>query len=255
MSLPKSFLLQVLVTVNADGTFSTEVRSYFDDTILTGPLYVNLGDQVAWMVQVFTPAGRKQLPYSVDFNNKKFFGIGSFEVPDGSVSSYLPVLSLKGQVHYEVQVTGLGLVLDPDIQSGSDSMLVPQSLTTGYAVLWDVGSNTMAYSNIAMSGSQPFPPDGLLLSRGDSVTFQATVNATTVTGFTLTFPDNNNAWQTPFDPNRASFVADQSTPQTIGPLRVNDPADAGDDFPFIASLTADGTNYAFPGAPNVKFKL
>src|ERR1017187_5887339 len=100
MPQPQSFLLQILVAVNPDGSFTANVRSYFDGKAVTGPLCVNAADQVAWLVQVAMPSGRKLLPYKLGFSSGSFFGMPALDVPTGGTSPFLRVLELKNKISY-----------------------------------------------------------------------------------------------------------------------------------------------------------
>lgn len=256
MSQPKSFLIQTLVmSENSDGSFNTIQRSYFDGTVITGPLCVNVGDQVAWLVQVNIPGARKAFPYSIDFNTDSFFGVSSLNVPKGGLSPYLVVLPLKDKVSYKMTVAGLGCIFDPEIQSGSDSVVVTVLSANSVKVSWDTVSNTMSYYSTSMPTPSPFPPGGIKLKVGDKVEFDAIVASGNVAGFAIKFADNSNGWLTPFEPDHQSIVADSPTSTTIGPKRVNDPDDAGASFPFTACITVNGTTITFPPDPNVKFTM
>src|SRR5262245_14478801 len=112
MRQPKHVLVQVLVTVNPDDTFSAAMRSYYEGKPLpkNKPLLVQVGDTVVWLVQVQTAAGRKSLPYTVGFTDSRFFGVSSLDVPSGGISPSLLVRELKADVRYSLNVTGVGCV-------------------------------------------------------------------------------------------------------------------------------------------------
>ena len=87
-------------------------------------------------------------PYTVGFSDPSFFGVTSLNVPAGGMSAYLRVLSLKGLAKYTLTVTGLGVVLDPDIQSGSDTG-TPGALArdpAAFVLTWDTVQQTAIYT-------------------------------------------------------------------------------------------------------------
>src|ERR1035438_480386 len=191
MAQPRKFLLQIVVTVNTNGTFTETIFSYFDGTKLdpTEPLPVNIGDQVAWLVQVLMPNGRKSLPYILGFSIPSFFGVSSLAVPAGGASPFLPVLALQAKCSYTLNVTGLGCVFDPDIQSGSDSLLPFGALatTTAFHVTWDTVANTITWTSLAFPTPQPFP---MQVAHGDKVDFTATAAyGDNFSNFALAFTD------------------------------------------------------------------
>jgi hypothetical protein len=214
MGKPKSFLLQVFVTLNADGSSSKKILSFFDGTPAANPLPVNLGDQVAWQVLVVVPNGRKALPYSLNFTDSQFFGVPSLNVPHGGTSPYLTVLVQQAKISYTLTVTGMGLVPDPDIQSGTDALFAKGELVPSiFQVTWDTVGNTMGYTQ---NNGQSHPLSNMKVAYGDTVNFTATA---------LTI--NNNV--------------------------VYDPSDAGKSFPITATISVDSVQKIFnPNAdPNL----
>jgi hypothetical protein len=252
MPQPQSFLLRILVTVNPNGPPTANVVSYYDgNRPVTGPLSVNAGDQIGWVVQVAMPGGRKFLPYKVGFSSESFFGTSELDVPTGGTSPFLRVLELKDKISYTLQVTGVGCVFDPEIQSGSDaSPLIDVLAVSAFEVTWNTVANTMSYTKGGTA--MPFP---MKVALGDNVCFVATVAPGSVTNFTIAFADNLNTWATPFDPNKQVFVADPANQTNIGPMGVGDPDDAGANFPFTASITVNGNPISFPPDPNVKITM
>jgi len=255
MPQPKSFVIQILVTgENSDGSFNTTLRSYFDGSVLTTALLANLGDQIAWLVQLQIPGARRSLPYTLQFSNDTFFGVSSLDVHKGGLSPYLTVRPLQDKVTYALNISGLGCIFDPEIQSGSDYAAINVSLVKSFTVVWDTASNTMGYASGVGGGSSPFPPGGVPLTVGDKVTFVA-IAAGAVDSFTITFTNTLNGWFTPFEPNHQSIAATPASSDTIGPKPVADHVDSGASFPFTASIKVNGTPIVFNGDANVKFTL
>jgi hypothetical protein len=249
MSQPKTFLVQILVTVSGDGTFQTTIRSYYDHTIVTGPLAVNVGDRVGFLVQVNLASGRKPLPYAVSFDKETFFGVSSLAVPRGGTSDFLPVLSLKDRVTYTVNITGVGAV-DPEIQSGGDNPNPGAADVSHVIVTWDTAANTMSYTMNGVPGVFPIP-----VKFGDDVQFVAAVYGEPfIANFTITFPDTDNGWQSPFSPDKKNFVAAGSD-TFIAPPPVTDREDPGATFPFTASISLDGLATFFPKTDNIAFTM
>jgi hypothetical protein len=255
MPQPKSFVIQVLVTgENSDGTFNTILRSYFDGVVLTKPLLANLGDQIAWLVQLQLPGARRSLPYTLQFSKDTFFGVSSLDVPKGGLSPYLPVRPLQDIVSYSLSISGLGCIFDPEIQSGSDYASISVAIIKTFTVVWDTAANTMSYASGVGGVPSPFPPGGVQLTVGDKVTFVATAGGA-VDSFTITFTNSANGWLTPFEPNHQSLSASPASSATIGPKPVSDHVDSGASFPFTASINVNGSPIVFYGDPNVKFTL
>jgi len=249
MRPPRNFLVQILVAVNPGGSFTTNIFSYFDNKSLPAnqPLEVQGGDEVGFLVQIAMPSGRQLLPYTIGFSDSSFFGVTSLNVPAGGMSAYLRVLSLKGLAKYTLTVTGLGVVLDPDIQSGSDTGM-PGALARDPATFvftWDTVQQTATYTmnGVAVPYSTQVIPK-------DTVEFIAVVGVASATNFTVVFAGNVNHWATPFDPNRSSFVPAGASPKDIGPLRVTDTGDTGNSFPFTASISVNGNPVNLPVAIN-----
>ena len=248
MPQPLTFLIQILVTVNPDGTFSTQIRSLYDAKIKADPLAVNVGDHVGWLVQVVIANNRKLLPFSIDFaKNPSFFGVPSVQVPAGGPSAFLRVLALQDKVKYTVNIPGL-TTIDPDIQSGGDtSTLGAQHAGVSYDVYWDTAhpANPMTYS----VGGGPSNQTPLTVSIGDKVTFHAVVAAgPVVSNFAIAF--TGNGWASPFNPNQGTFTATGAS-TAIGPLGVADSEDPGLSFPLVASILVNGAPISSqPADPN-----
>jgi hypothetical protein len=255
MPQPKTFVIQILVTgENSDGSFNTILRSYFDGSVLAGPLHANIGDQIAWLVQLQLPGARRSLPYTIKFSDDTFFGVSSLDVQNGGLSPFLPVRPLQGRVTYALNIPGLGCIFDPEIQSGSDFASINVEVIKSFTVNWDTAANTMSYAGGAVGVPSPFPPGGIQLTVGDKVTFVAS-SVGPVDSFTITFPNSANGWLTPFEPNHQSLFATPASPAIIGPKPVADNVDSGASFPFTASINVNGTPIVFKGDPNVKFTL
>jgi hypothetical protein len=239
MPHPKSILLQILVTVNSDGSFTPTIFSYFDGPPALDPkkaLHVNVGDRIGWIVQVIMPSGRKSLPYTLGFANESFFGVSEIDEPLGGASPFLTVLALQDKCSYTLNITGVGCVFDPDIQSGSDS-LDPGALTiTAYQVTWDAAANTITWTSSATPAPQPFP---MQVAHGDKVTFRALVAVGVVSNFQMTFENNINSWATPFDANNRVLSAPAGS-DTTGQKPVDAPPSPGASFPFAATINVNG---------------
>jgi len=249
MPHPQIFLIQIIVTVNPDGSFTTKLQNYLDGSVQLDPLKVNPGDQVGWLVQV-NLGGRKQMPYSLGFKdsqqspNDSFFGVSSLDVPAGGTSPYLRVLSLQDKISYSLSIKGVGDVFDPEIQSGPDTGILGFDGTgSTFVVTWDTAANTMSYTK----DGGPAAPLPLKAAFGDTVEFVAAVAGGLVTDFTITFANNSNSWPTPFGPTQVSFKAEAS-PTDIGPEGVSDNHDTGVSFPFSASIKVDNNPITSPTA-------
>jgi len=239
---PVSFLLQVLIT---GGT--PVVKSFYNDgKRAPDPLPVNAGDRVAWFVQaVLASLKRTTPPYEVTFNDSSFFGVPSVTVPAGGISQFVTVQDPSGSVKYSVTATGFGLVLDPEIQSGSGSILDQLHLlaVTSYTVTWNVDSNAMTWSN--GGGPYNFP---LTLKPLDTVTFIAvSPSGAALSNFTITFQPANSlnptTYASPF--NLSNPVL--SIPAAPVPTTVTDAYDSGNSFTFVATIqvgTATKTSLA-----------
>jgi hypothetical protein len=239
MLKPKTHLLELVVTVKGPGSFETNVYNYYNGVKQDTPLSVIVGDRVGWFVQVNIPGSRTTLPYTVSFDDPSFFGVSSLSSVTGGTSDFLIVRAVEGVVQYHVSVTGLGCVLDPEIQSGSDGIKISQ--VNNFVVQWDVQSQTITWSS---GGSDnPFP---MQVHTGDKVTFEAINTTGTITDFNISFSQNNNQWATPFCQSQYTLPAGASNPTYIGPLPVKDPGDSGNSFPFTASLKQDGVPVQFP---------
>jgi len=229
---PKQILLEVIVS----GAATPQVFSYYDRVPITGPLPVNVGDQVAWFVTVAFADGRRSLPYTVSFDDPAFFGQSSLPVTAGGTSPFLQVLSLKGSVKYSLDVTGLGRVLDPEIQSGSGNLIVHSPVlrdaVSTFTVTWDTNANVM-------TTPKGFP---IKAAVGKSVTFIATAGS----NFFILFAQNFNLWASPFDPNMSQFPAAPGQ-LSLGPLTVTDKADGtGTKFFFSGSIFYNNATVTSP---------
>lgn len=246
MSQPKAFLIQVRVTVNPDGSLSKPTITSYYDGAPTDPLKVNVGDHIAWLVQVVLPSTvRNPLPYKLDFSgNPGFFGTSSLNVPSGGPSPFLPVRAVQAKLKYTLIIPGLETI-DPDIQSGGD--IGPLGglgrAATAYTVAWDTAypANPMTYS-VGGGAQQPFP---LKVAVGDSVAFNA-INAVAPANFSIIFAGLN--WASPFSFDNGKFSA-TGTPTAIGPLIVGDTGDPDGKFIFTASITASGNPTPITSAP------
>jgi hypothetical protein len=248
MPQPQNFLIQILVAVDTHGSFKATIRSYYEGTPAKDPFPVNAGDQVGWVVQVAMPNGRKSLPYQLVFDAESFFGTTELDVPTGGISPFLRVLDLKNKTKYSVFVTGLGCVLDPEIQSGTDTgAQLGIQAASAFVVTWDIAANTMSYTK----GGGPAKPLPMQVALGDKVDFVADT-AGQVSNFTITFADDNG-WATPFDPNNPYLFADPANPKHTGFKGVGDNADPGASFPFTASASVNGN--PVPPSPSVTITM
>jgi hypothetical protein len=230
LSQPKSVLLEILV-----GTATPQVISYYDGTPAPNPVRVNVGDHVAWLVTVAFANGRKALPYTVNFDDPTFFGVASVQVPAGGTSQFLQVLSVAGLVSYSPDVTGIGCVFDPEIQSGGGPLICDTKVKAPtVTVTWNTDSNLVSYNN----GLTAFP---IKVKVGDTVTFSATNNAGTGSNFFILFAPGANAWASPFNLTTALFPGSTAMPLSTGALIVADNVDpAGATFQFSGSIVLNG---------------
>ena len=251
--MPQTFLLQILAGINPPNNISL----YLGAPAPADPLSVNVGDEVGFFVQALLPNGRVQPPYSLSFDNASFFGVKSLDVPAGGTSPFLRVLSLLGNCKYTVNVTGLGTVVDPEIQSGGGGLTgLPKAAAAAdqFVVTWDVLGGSVAYTR-----------NGLPVPFSTQVVLPATVEflltdfgASPPENFTVTFATNLNPpthWETPFDPSQPTFTPQQNqNPAVIGPLNVGDNVDKKSAFPFTASVTVNGQSYTLPntGQPEIQ---
>ena len=236
MSQRQLFLLQILVGINPGGTFSHKILSYLDGSITADPLAVNVGDEVGFLVQVVQPTGYLQYPYKIEFSDESFFGTTTLNVPNGGTSPFLHVLSLDTKVKYTIFVTGLGKILDPEIQSGGDGVSGALGISNKVIFTWDVAGKTATY----MLNGAAVPYSTQLQPSKYSVEFQAINTPGMVQDFSVTFPPDLNQpthWASPFSANLGSFVAPATSPTDIGAQTVTDPVDKGSMFPFTASIT------------------
>ena len=244
MSQPKTFLLQLLVGVNPPNN----ILPYLDPTLTqVDPLHVNVGDEVGFLVQFVLPNGRQQPACSISFADSTFFGQPSVDVPANHTSQFLRVLSVVGKVKYTLNVPGLGAVLDPEIQSGGGGPFIIEKAPSLFALTWDVGNQTATYTQ----DGNPVPPTTPVTPLVDSVEFVVTNTGGPAQNFTVYFPLNPlnpTHWASPFDLNQQSFTADQASPTVIGPKLVKDTADAGNQFPFTASVTVNNQGINLPTA-------
>jgi len=237
MPQPKNVLLEIIVS----GAATPQVFSYYDRVLVTGPLQVNVGDRVAWFVTVAFADGRRSLPYTVNFTDTSFFGVSSLPVAAGGTSPFLQVLALKGSVSYSLDVTGIGCVFDPEIQSGSGNLVIytpaRHDRVSTFTVTWDTNTNVMTYTKGGAPGTFPIKVSDL-----DTVTFIATAGS----NFSILFAPNFNLWASPFDPNTSQFPAAAGA-LSLGPLTVTDNADgSGTQFFFSGSIVVNNKTVTSP---------
>src|SRR5579863_10544918 len=207
-TLPHTFLLQILVSVKAGGIFSHSILSYLDDTIKADPLTVNVGDEVGFLVQVVGPNVWQTPSYTLEFSDSSFFGVSTLSVPAGGTSSFLRVLSLQGKITYTVLVTGLGKVVDPEIQSGGGGPLDRfDAVPNTFLFTWDVAGRTLTYTQ-----NEVVVPFSTQVVPGDTVDFEVINAGGAAQDFTVVFLTNAvkpTHWASPFVQGQPSFVADQ----------------------------------------------
>jgi hypothetical protein len=274
MPQPKAHLLQILINLSPASHSITEI---YDGIVLTQagrdlPLSVNVGDRVAWLVQVNVNGARKPLPYTVTFNTSSFFGVPSLSVPKGGASDFLHVLPFQGKVKYTLEVPGL-VTIDPDIQSGNDMTGLGGGhhglMMTGvsYTVYWDTSqpNNEMTYS-----GSHQ-PILSLRVHPGDKITFIATDShgnpVSAPSNFSILFQQNSLIWPSPFSSSNPCLPpcpsgSDNCPPcggvnaASLGPFTVGDQWDpSGSQFPFVASITLSANPPTTSNNPNNYFQL
>jgi hypothetical protein len=229
----------VLIQINVTGSPRPDVILYYTNEHIqeNQAIPVTVGDRVGWLVQLSLAARRTTPGYVVSFSDAAFFGVGSVSVPDGGVSEFLPVRSVDGRVSFSLNVSGVGCVFDPDIQSGVDPTITStQGTPANFVVQWNTTSNSISYTKDGAPGKFPMQ---LVLS--DNVTFEAT--PADPQHFTISFQPSSNQWGSPFGFDGAPLVPDaDGKPATIGPKPVKDNAEGGDlvhnpvKFFFTASM-------------------
>jgi hypothetical protein len=243
----KDFLILVNIAF-VDGKPVYKALLYFDGVPAPDVLRVQIGDRIGWYVQVGLNNNRQPLPYTLNFANGSFFGVSSLSVPRGGASPYLPVLALKGRTKYSLNVTGVGEIFDPEIQSGSDGDIqAGLKVISNWVITWDTDTNVLSYSKTGGTPPYDFPVPA---SVGDSVTFTAISNNAAPV-FKITFPDGQNLqnnWASPFDPSIGNFPPGENGQDqakaystSIGPYTVNDNVDSNHIFTFHGMLSGANT--------------
>lgn len=228
LSQPRSILLEVIVS----GSSTPVVKSYYDNRVVPGTLHVNVGDRVAWLVVVAFADGRRSLPYDLTFNDVSFFGVTSLSVPLGGTSKFLEVRAVQGKVSYGLNVSGLGCVFDPEIQSGGGTAIIEaEQHATAFTVTWNTDTN--AVSNSA-GGNWPLT---VSVANQDTVEFIVANAAGAGSGFFVLFAAGDNQWGSPFSLNQTKFPGSVAYPLSTGPQPAEDGADStGTIFPFSGSI-------------------
>ena len=234
---PKHVLLQILVSSDLTAT----VRSYYEGTLASIPVSVNVGDRVAFLVQLQV-GGRKTVPYEITFANAHFFGQTSLTVPHGGLSPFLTVLILAGRTSYGLNMPGFGCIFDPEIQSGSDggSATVETIKHAEFLITWDTAANSISYTSSLDAHGAGWP---IFVNLLDKVSFA--VVGIGVSAASIVFAPNQNAWATPFTPEDSVLKLPSLH---AGPFVVNDSfeGDPGTLFPFHGSATVNSAPLISP---------
>jgi hypothetical protein len=144
---------------------------------------------VGWQVLLDTPRKLRPVPYTVSFFSPNFFGVDALEVPTGGTSDFLVVRELKGSTEWSLDLTGIGTVLDPEVQSGSDGALVflssslehvevedlflesiPAKVVTKI-VKWYTGQQKMTWRLATSSQEHDFALVAMPISKTDGIAF------------------------------------------------------------------------------------
>jgi hypothetical protein len=229
-TMPNRYILSVLVT----STNTAKVTSLFDGKDLTGKkLKINIGDEVAWLVQIVLPGGLRPAPgYTLTFNDSSFFGQASLGVQAGGLSPYLTVLQVQDTVKYTLAVPSAGFTLDPEIQSGPDISILKLKLVPDIVITWDATLNSISYTGgVAVNATTV----GAHLN--NVIEFVVTAG----TGLSMVFGGTDNQWMTPFYQSGSLTLPGSGTPPSI--IRpVNDSAEIDNNaiFPFNGYVTNGG---------------
>jgi hypothetical protein len=264
----KDYLILLKVAVMPDGSLRKKLINYLDTNNQLSPnevMKVSPGDRLAWIVQVFVGNTPRLVPYEIRFMdasrtkpNETFLGVSSISVPTGGTSPFLNVRSLQESIYYSISVPGMGVVLDPEIQTGDSTSLnhgriKPDAGGTAYSICWDVTRNTFSVFTIVDAEEENASESELLtgvsslsVNRGDTVQFTALRGVVSVS-INISFPvDFNNTWVTPFSPDSPVLPGPGLFGTTVGPYKVVDDRDpTGSIFTFTAQ-TEDLANTSIP---------
>lgn len=224
----KTHLVQVIVRFKTDGSLDPIMFSYLDQTPLPRdtPLRVNVGDRVAWNVLVNSAVGRRAFPYDLTFADKAFFGVDKVSVPEGGTSAFLPVRSVQGRTSWTLNVTGIGCVFDPDVQSGNDTSVVADLTPPSYSVTWDLDHvpPTLTWKTAGAGDSHNFPMD---IKTGDTIDFQVR-SVIPVPSYQVDFDlaTEDTLWASPQSYSENLFPGRQR-------MNVYDTGDVGNSFVFF----------------------
>jgi hypothetical protein len=234
----------IMVNVAVDnGKVDVALLNYLNGTPITKPMAVNPGDSVAWIVQVYIGNTPHALPYQVSFFSDKaktapdttFFGTSKLSVAGGGTSPFVSVLSLQEAIFYSISVAGIGIVLDPEIQTGNSQVLIPAAFVPPptYTVTWNFDNNTVWYQ--AGAGPMVAFMGNLQIAVGQTIAFNVT-SANPVPPAQVAFVRSlGRLWASPFIQNNPNYAV--PTPATA-PLPVADDKDAhGTVFAFNFETT------------------
>lgn len=252
-------LIVVNVTIPPVGDITYKLIDYIGRKAIKKGEVMQLspGDRVAWLVQVYNGGNAMPVPYTISFftnegaanplpANTDFFGASKLDVPETGTSPFLHVRALQRVIKYSVTIPGLGVVVDPDMQTGDGT---GQGLhTTGvaatYTVTWSYPTTQLTCKD-SSGANVPFP---VTLNFGDAVQFVATVATGPVpTNLVAAFTNGGNStWYSPFT-FKAIPLTITVSPAKPGSVLVKDKGDpAGTTFDFhgqdvVTPSNASGT--------------
>ena len=175
----RTFIIHVIVKYNTAQKPTATLYSVLENkTIPKDKMHVQIGDRVSWVVETHTSAGQSFPGYEITFTNPRFCGVDRLKVPLGGTSPALPIQAMPGgKTSWNLIVDGIGLVLDPDMQSTNDTAFTPSTgflPPPNFTVTWTytLGANGInSLSAVDGKGhSVTFP---LAIQNGSVVTFVA----------------------------------------------------------------------------------
>ena len=246
--MSETYLIQVVVGFNPDGTTTTSSFLYLHGGQPAPPkLQVQVGDHIGWVVVVNSQFSRATPHYKLSFTSKaggppnsSFFGVDNLAVPGGT-SDFLQVRSIQESVKWSLSVEGLGVVLDPDIQSGNDEQaalalqaeVIAGTAPPTYTVTWNIAGKSATWQYGDSGPAYQFPMN---ISFGDCIAFVTVGASAPYVVFDLN--RGTTVWASP-----SSFLS--SAASALSPMTVLDDQDSGKDFWFFFQATGIGPSPEF----------